>query len=457
MRMDAPTVALGLAMMGFAAACPRPFRPVDRVSLAGGILKPFAAGVRDAVGHRRARHALVGLWLWSFVAVTAVTALTRFAAGDRPADPGINWVARYFALAVAVGVVVSALNRHPYRHAGFALVGALVAAGSALCLRFWDSGTDPLIGLGFGLGLSISPLVNLYLIWNSPKHHGVAAALVVGGGCASELILAAVLINLGEDPRTARTPLLNILLAVTSLAAVGGVGVFFRPAMEGTAEILLGVCYRIRAVGPGLARIPVRGPCLLIGNHAAWFDPLFLAKITPAPITPMMTSKFYDLPVLAWVMRHVVGTIRVPDKSLRHEAPELNEAVAALDRGECVVLFPEGFLRRKDDVPLRRFGRGVWQILADRPQTPVFACWIEGAWGSYFSYKSGPPTKGKRFDFWRSIRIGVIGPVTVDAATLKDHMATRTFLMRQVSEARRPLGLDPVPVPSAHDVVGDQE
>ena len=163
--------------------------------------------------------------------------------------------------------------------------------------------------------------------------------------------------------------------------------------MEGTAEILLSVAYRVRACGPGLEHLPARGPCLLIGNHAAWFDPLFLAKIAPAPITPMMTSKFYALPILAWLMRHVVGTIRVPDKSLRHEAPELKEAVAALDRGECVVLFPEGFLRRKEDVPLRRFGRGVWQILSDRPQTPIFACWIEGAWGSYFSYRGGPPTK----------------------------------------------------------------
>ena len=270
-------------------------------------------------------------------------------------------------------------------------------------------------------------------------------------------MLAAILVNLGDNPAAARTPLLNILLGVTGFAFVAGIGCFFRPAMELTLEVLQSPLYRIRAIGPGAGQMPMRGPYLVIGNHSAWMDPLFVATIVPAPIVPMMSSTFYDLPVISWLMRHVFGTIRVPDKTVRHEAPELKEAVAALDRGDCVVIFPEGFLRRKEEVPLRRFGRGVWQILKDRPTTPVFACWIEGAWGSYFSHRGGPPVKGKRPDFWRSIRIGVVGPITVDAAMLADHMATRTFLMGQVSEARRPLGLDPLALPTANEAEGEKE
>jgi 1-acyl-sn-glycerol-3-phosphate acyltransferase len=454
MRIEPPTLALVLAVVGLGAVWLSPIRMAEPVSLVKGIRKPFVTGVRDAVAHRRARHAFVGLWVWSFVALSSATVFVHFASSD---DTGIDRVTRSLALAAAVGVLVSGLNRHPFRHGGFVLCGALIVAGSVLCLRFWDSGLGPVRGLGFGLGLSIAPLVNFYLTWTTPRRPGVPASLIVAVACAAALVLAAVLIILGDDAAAARTPLLDILVVVTGLAAGGSLASFFRPAMEGTAEVLLWFAYRIRAYGPGLDHLPTRGPCLLIGNHAAWFDPLFLAKIAPTPITPMMTSKFYDLPILAWLMRHVIGTIRVPDKSVRHEAPELKEAVAALDRGECVVLFPEGFLRRKEDVPLRRFGRGVWQILSDRPQTPIFACWIEGSWGSYFSYRGGPPTKGKRFDFWRPIRIGVTGPIVVDAALLKDHMATRTFLMRQVAEARRPLGLEPIPVPTTQDTEGDKE
>ena len=56
------------------------------------------------------------------------------------------------------------------------------------------------------------------------------------------------------------------------------------------------------------------------------------------------------------------------------------------------MVFPEGYLRRTEDRPLRRFGQGVWQILKARPDTPVFTAWIEGNWGSYTSYANGPPT-----------------------------------------------------------------
>jgi 1-acyl-sn-glycerol-3-phosphate acyltransferase len=180
-----------------------------------------------------------------------------------------------------------------------------------------------------------------------------------------------------------------------------------------------------------------------------------MGQIVPTPITPMMTSKFYDLPVIAWLMRRVIGTIRVPDTPFRHEAPELEEAVRALDRGACVVLFPEGFLRRKEEVPLRRFGRGVWKILSDRPATPVFACWIEGGWGSYFSFRGGPPTKGKRPDIRRPIRVAVTGPFTVDPAVLADHMATRMHLMERVNAARPLLGLEPLALAAAPE--GDKE
>lgn len=466
-----PSVALGFAVVSLIGVLMANVPPAEPVSLAAGLVKPFLAGVRDAVAHRRARHALVGLWLWSFVALSAAVALVRI---DGPATPvarpedrpelwifaspsGTHVLTIRLLLGIVAGVLITVLNRHPYRHAGFVPYAALLVFGALLGLRLGESSAWPLPALGLALGLAVSPLVNFYLTWTSPKHHGVAAALVVAGSCAAALILAAVLVKLADNPAATRTPLLNVLLAVSALAFVASFAVFFRPAMELTLEALLGPVYRIRGVGPGLQQMPACGPYLVIGNHAAWFDPLYFAKIVQAPIVPMMTSKFYDLPVIAWLMRHVIGTIRVPDKPIRHEAPELQEAVAALDRGECVVLFPEGYLRRKEEVPLRRFGRGVWQILKDRPQTPVFACWIEGTWGSYFSFRGGPPTKGKRPDFWRSIRIGVLGPITVDAATLTDHMATRTFLMQQVSEARRALGLGPLALPTVHDGEGDKE
>jgi 1-acyl-sn-glycerol-3-phosphate acyltransferase len=150
----------------------------------------------------------------------------------------------------------------------------------------------------------------------------------------------------------------------------------------------------------------------------------------------------------------VVGTIRVPDKLYRREAPEIQEAIAALDRNDGVVIFPEGWLRRKDEVPLRRFGRGTWQILHARPNTPVFSFWIEGNWGSFFSWKGGALMKGKPLDFWRTIQIAGIEGRVVPPEVLESHLATRAELMKWVLEARALLGLPPiesVPMPQEGD------
>ena len=160
----------------------------------------------------------------------------------------------------------------------------------------------------------------------------------------------------------------------------------------------------------------------------------------------MMTSNFYDKKPLRWFFKHVVRAIRVQASGFRCEAPELEKAIAALDQGAALLIFPEGAMRRRADRPLKFFGQGVWHILSERPQTPVVVCWIEGNWGSYFSYYGGPPTVNKRFDFFRPINVAVDRPQVLDPALLADQRETRRALMRLCLETRRLLGLEPLPL-----------
>jgi 1-acyl-sn-glycerol-3-phosphate acyltransferase len=439
---NACAIALGAALL---AVLIGRFRP-PTATLSAGVVRPFAAGTTDAGRTRLARAAIIGLWFWGFLLALFLVAVLRtevfIQAGAHPDDRMFDRL-RAFAWAFLGGALLTIPARHPFRHGGFALYGTTVGLASAVWLAVSDGIDGPVVGLGLSFGMSLPALLNLAFTWTRPGHHGVTAALIVIGWCAGGLGLAGTLAAQLPDPVASRTPLVTILVVVLGVATVGAWLTLFRPALELTAEIVLWPVYRITGHGPGAAAIPARGPYLVIANHAAWLDPLFLAKVVQAPIVPMMTSKFYDLPVIAFLMR-VIGTIRVPDSAYRREAPELKDAVQALDRGEALIVFPEGFLRRKEEVPLRRFGRGVWQILQDRPDTPIYACWIEGNWGSYTSFKGGPPTKNKRPDVWRRIRIGMHGPFRLDAATLADHMATRTALMQEVAKARGPLGLEPL-------------
>jgi len=193
----------------------------------------------------------------------------------------------------------------------------------------------------------------------------------------------------------------------------------------------------------------MRGPLLVIANHSAYADPFWIAKIMPRHLTPMMTSHFYDLPLVRWLMVHIVRAIRVQDATFRREAPELQEPIEVLRRGGCVLVFPEAILRRKEELLLRQFGRGVWHILRAVPETPVVVCWIEGGWGSYTSYKDGPPMTNKGLDWWRPIDIAVTEPQILEPSILADQRKTRRYLMRVCREARGLLGRPVPPDPAA--------
>ena len=113
----------------------------------------------------------------------------------------------------------------------------------------------------------------------------------------------------------------------------------------------------------------------------------------------------------------------------------MNDAVRVLDRGECLLIFPEGWLARKPG-RLRRFAPGVWRSPSTRPDTPVVCCWIEGGWGSFTSHFQGPPLRNKWPDFRRRIDVGVSTPAVLDPAVLEDGLATRRPAHAQVRRHR---------------------
>ena len=254
----------------------------------------------------------------------------------------------------------------------------------------------------------------------------VLAVGVALGGLAREVLVQAL-------------PIGAILIALIS--TVG----FLRPAAELPWEVPVRFMYKLSATGPGLKDFPLNGPVLVIANHAAWFDPLLLAYGVPRATTPMMTASFHDKPFLRPIVGGIVKAIRVPEIAARRDAPEIREAIEALDAGKCVVIFPEGFLRRKEEMLLKRFGQGLWHILQARPNTPVVACWIEGTWGSYMSHYKGPPTKNKPFDIRHPVAIGMSSPIVTPEGMLDEGLRTRIFFMNEVLGARKHLGLPEVP------------
>ncbi|HET6576048.1 MAG TPA: 1-acyl-sn-glycerol-3-phosphate acyltransferase [Fimbriiglobus sp.] len=363
---------------------------------------------------------------------------------------GLVWVSIWNPIPVLVfiggelvGVFLTWLYWNRYRVLGFAPYALTGVA--AVALVGGDPGGWPLwLVAAFPLLLGVARgAIARHRAWfnDEPRRHSLVsgAATLIGWGIVVGFLVA------GPTDPGVRGVCRWVLVGLAVWTAAQAWLTLLRPTVELTAEPLIWVMFRQRAVGPGLTEFPRSGPVLVIANHAAWLDPLYLAKVIQRPTTPMMTARFFNLPVLRPILRHVIRVIVVPEAPVRREAPEVNEAIAALDAGRVVVIFPEGYLRRKEEQVIRRFGQGVWQMLHARPKTPVLACWIEGGWGSYLSYFNGPPTKNKRFDIRRPIGIGLSAPEVVPADVLADHLPARVYLMNRVLEARKHLGLPPEP------------
>lgn len=363
---------------------------------------------------------------------------------------------------VALGCLLASFQTHPRRTLGlvpYGVTGLLVAdVWAALGNVNGIAPAAPSLLLGIMGGVVNVPLRTTYLAAVPADARGNAMSVMNTFIYMVTTAIALVMYGLVEGGvlPTAVAQMWFVVAAVAGGAALSW-WLLFPQALEQLAEWLVWPMYRIHGRGPGVGQLPERGPLLLIANHTSYFDPFWVAKVAPRQVRPMMTSDFYDLPVIRWLMAKVVRAIRVPRTFFRREVPELAEAVEVLRGGGCVLLFPESYLRRKEEVLLRHFGQGVWRILCEVPDTPVAVLWIEGGWGSFASYKGGRPMKGKRLDWWRTINVAVTEPQPLDTDVLADHRRTRRYLMRACLEARGILGLEvPSGTPAEESVEEDE-
>jgi 1-acyl-sn-glycerol-3-phosphate acyltransferase len=344
-----------------------------------------------------------------------------------------------FVAGLLLGGLIAGLRWHPYRATALipvAAAGWFVATVVSIASGVWAGWPH---GLACGIVLvTAARFVERF----SPR--GIGGAELVGTAVGLGGLWAATGGG-GAGPETVVAACGWYLLGLTAIVTVVSLVAFARPLVEIAIRFTLLRGYRTRGAGPGLDAFPMGGPVLVIANHASYLDPGFLGQVLPRPVTAMMTATFFDKPIVRPLMVHVFGTIRVSEDPIKRDASELREAIAALGDGKCLLVFPEGYLRRKDDVPLKRFGRGVWEILKAHPETPVVACWIEGAWGSYYSFWNGPPTENKPAERGRPIGVGVSAAVTIPPDVLADHLTTRLYLMNLVLGARAHLGLPELP------------
>jgi 1-acyl-sn-glycerol-3-phosphate acyltransferase len=143
----------------------------------------------------------------------------------------------------------------------------------------------------------------------------------------------------------------------------------------------------------GRSNIPKTGPAIVIANHISMVDPLLFAHFVfmsgRAPKV-FIKSSLFKVPFLGKIFVKT-GQLRVPRDS---QAPSnvMNEAKAAISRGELVSIYPEGTITREPNLwPMQ--GKHGAARLALETKVPVIPC---AQWGAQ---KLLPPYS-KKFNFF---------------------------------------------------------
>lgn len=158
----------------------------------------------------------------------------------------------------------------------------------------------------------------------------------------------------------------------------------------------------------GLESIPARGPAIIVPNHISNFDPLCVAYLVDrAKRRPRYLAKasLWRNPVLRFILK---GAGQISVNRGTGEAAPMVAAEAALNRGETVVLYPEGTITTNLDLTPMRAKTGIARLALSTgaPVVPV------GQWGAQWLGGKG---RAMKYFGHRLIMFKVGEPMTFEA------------------------------------------
>lgn len=147
--------------------------------------------------------------------------------------------------------------------------------------------------------------------------------------------------------------------------------------LELIARSIAHLLYRVRCRGK--ENFPATGGVLLIANHISYVDVVVLQIACPRPIRFVGYKGLRRNAFFNWCFEQS-GCISVSD---RQPIEGMRAAVRALQRGEVVLVFPEGHISRTGQ--LMQIKKG-FELMARHANVPVIAAAVDGLWGSVFSF-----------------------------------------------------------------------
>jgi 1-acyl-sn-glycerol-3-phosphate acyltransferase len=138
--------------------------------------------------------------------------------------------------------------------------------------------------------------------------------------------------------------------------------------------IVLGIWVQDRA------RIPTEGPAIIVANHNSHLDTLVIMALCPPSVRwrlrPVGAADYFLANrMLAWIAVDLFRMIPL-DRNGGNPRQLFEPISEALNRGEVILLFPEG--TRGEPEKLSELKRGIAHIASRHPEVPVVPIYLHG-------------------------------------------------------------------------------
>jgi len=132
----------------------------------------------------------------------------------------------------------------------------------------------------------------------------------------------------------------------------------------------------------GKEHLPTEGAAILVANHNSHLDTMVMMSLfslkTLERVRPIGAEDYFcNTPLKKWLSKNLIDLIPLKRRPTKEEGHPFSEIYKALDKGQIVLLFPEG--SRGDPEVMKPFKTGIAHIAESYPNVPVIPLCIHGA------------------------------------------------------------------------------
>ncbi len=150
---------------------------------------------------------------------------------------------------------------------------------------------------------------------------------------------------------------------------------FFTLVVKVVCLVVLGVNVRRRH------QLPKKGPAFVVANHNSHLDVLLLMTLFPRSILPRLrpvaaADYFFLYKPLAWFAHRIIGILPLEREIAGMRQDPLAGIGVAVERGDIVILFPEG--QRGEPEVFEQFKTGIAHLARRYPDVPITPVFLHG-------------------------------------------------------------------------------